>query len=123
MKNKNELNYKQLKMTCDPNMFKFETTDNLEPITSGIGQDRGIKALEFGINVNIKGYNIYLEGPSGVEKTMNTKNYLRKIAKKKKVPQDWCYIYNFNNPNEPIAVSLTAGHGKEFKEDMESFIK
>ena len=112
MKNKNELNYKQLKMTCDPNMFKFETTDNLEPITSGIGQDRGIKALEFGINVNIKGYNIYLEGPSGVGKTMYTKNYLRKIAKKKKVPQDWCYIYNFNNPNEPIAVSLTAGHGK-----------
>lgn len=123
MKNKNELSYKKLKMTCDPNIFKFETTENLEPITTGIGQDRGIKALEFGINVNIKGYNIYLEGPSGVGKTMYTKNYLRKIAKKKRVPQDWCYIYNFNNPNEPIAVSLQAGHGKEFKEDMESFIK
>ncbi len=123
MKNKNELNYKQLKMTCDPNVFKFDTTDNLESITTGIGQDRGIKALEFGISVNIKGYNIYIEGPSGVGKTMYTKNYLRKIAKKKKVPQDWCYIYNFNNPNEPIAVSLQAGHGKEFKEDMESFIK
>ena len=114
MKNKNELNYKQLKMTCDPNVFKFDTTDNLESITTGIGQDRGIKALEFGISVNIKGYNIYIEGPSGVGKTMYTKNYLRKIAKKKKVPQDLCYIYNFNNPNEPIAVSLQAGHGKEF---------
>ena len=123
MKNKNELSYKQLKMTCDPNIFKFETTENLESITTGIGQDRGIKALEFGINVNIKGYNIYLEGPSGVGKTMYTKNYLRKIAKKKRAPQDWCYIYNFNNPNEPIAVSLQAGHGKEFKEDMENFIK
>ena len=123
MKNKNELSYKQLKMTCNPDIFKFETTENLEPITTGIGQDRGIKALEFGINVDIKGYNIYLEGPSGVGKTMYTKNYLRKIAKKKKVPQDWCYIYNFNNPNEPIAVSLQAGHGKEFKEDMENFIK
>ncbi len=123
MKNKNELSYKKLKMTCDPNIFKFETTENLEPITTGIGQDRGIKALEFGINVDIKGYNIYLEGPSGVGKTMYTKNYLRKIAKKKRVPPDWCYIYNFNNPNEPIAVSLPAGHGKEFKEDMENFIK
>lgn len=123
MKNKNELNYKQLKVTCDPSIFKFETTENLKPITTGIGQDRGIKALEFGINVDIKGYNLYLEGPSGVGKTMYTKNYLRKIAKKKKVPQDWCYIYNFNNPNEPIAVSLPAGHGKEFKEDMENFTK
>ena len=99
MKNKNELNYKKLKMTCKPDIFKFETTENLESITTGIGQDRGIKALEFGMNVDIKGYNIYLEGPSGVGKTMYTKNYLDKIAKKKKVPQDWCYIYNFDNGN------------------------
>ncbi len=123
MKNKNELNYKQLKMMCDPNIFKFETTENLEPITTGIGQERGIKALEFGINVNIRGYNLYIEGPSGVGKTMYTKNYLNKIAKKQKVPNDWCYIYNFSNPNEPIAVSLPAGHGREFKNDMENFIK
>ena len=123
MKNKNELSYKDLKMTCDPNMFAFETTENLEHITTGIGQDRGIKALEFGINVDIKGYNLYVEGPSGVGKTMYTKNYLNKIAKNKKVPQDWCYIYNFNNPNEPIAVSLPAGQGKEFKEDMDDFIR
>ena len=123
MKNKNELNYKQLKMACDPDVFDFETTENLEPIATGIGQDRGIKALEFGINIDIKGYNLYLEGPTGVGKTMYTKNYLRKISKKKKTPPDWCYIYNFNNPNEPIAVSLSAGQGKEFKEDMANFIK
>lgn len=123
MKNKYELNYKKLKMVCDPEIFKFETTQELEPITAGIGQERGIKALEFGINVQAKGYNIYIEGPTGVGKTMYTKNYLNKIAPKKKVPQDWCYIYNFENPNEPIAVSLPAGQGKEFKDNMEGFIK
>ena len=123
MKNKNELSYKQLKRYCDPNIFEFETTENLESITSGIGQDKGIKALEFGVNVNIKGYNIYLEGPTGVGKTMYTRNYLNVVAPKKKTPPDWCYIYNFSNPNEPIAVSLPAGQGKEFQEDMESFIK
>ncbi len=123
MKNKNELNYKELKMTCNPNLFKFNTTEELEPIQSGIGQDRGIKALEFGLQVDVKGYNLYLEGPSGVGKTMYTKNYLDKIATKKKTPPDWCYIYNFDNPNEPIAVSLTAGQGKEFKESMDGFIK
>ena len=123
MKSKNELSYKNLKMTCNTDLFKFETTEELESIQSGIGQDRGIKALEFGLQVDVKGYNLYLEGPSGVGKTMYTKNYLDKISKKKKVPSDWCYIYNFNNPNEPIAVSLTAGQGREFKEDMDGFIK
>jgi len=123
MKEKNELSYRDLKMVCNQNMFKFETTEELEPINDGIGQERGIKALQFGINVDVKGYNIYMEGPSGVGKTMYAKNYLDAISTKKKVPNDWCYIYNFQNPNEPIAVSLPAGQGKEFKESMEGFIQ
>ena len=123
MKNQYELSYKSLKSTCNPNLFKFETTENLEPISTGIGQDRGIKALEFGLNVDINGYNLYIEGPSGVGKTMYTKHYLDSISKKKKIPQDWCYIYNFDNTNEPIAVSLPAGQGKEFRDAMDRFIK
>lgn len=123
MKEKNELSYRDLKMVCNQNMFHFDTTEELEPIKDGIGQERGIKALEFGINVDVKGYNIYMEGPNGVGKTMYAKNYLDSISIKKKVPNDWCYIYNFQNPNEPIAVSLPAGQGKEFKESMDGFIK
>jgi len=123
MKEKNELSYRDLKMVCNQNMFDFETTEDLEQINDGIGQERGIKALQFGINVDVKGYNIYMEGPSGVGKTMYAKNYLDSVAAKKKVPCDWCYIYNFQNPNEPIAVSLPAGQGKEFKESMDGFIQ
>ena len=123
MKNKNELNYKNLKISCDPSIFKFKTTEELDNIETGIGQERGIKALEFGLNVDINGYNLYLEGPAGVGKTMYTKHYLDKISKKQKTPCDWCYIYNFKNPNEPIALPLHAGQGKEFKEQMEVFIK
>ena len=123
MKNKNELNYKDLKMTCNPSIFNFDSTADLESIQEGIGQDRGIKALEFGLQVDVKGYNLYLEGPSGVGKTSYTRNYLNKLALKKKVPSDWCYVYNFDIPNEPIAVELPAGKGKEFKDDMDGFIK
>lgn len=122
MKKTNELSYKDLKMVCSPNQFEFESTDELDPIDTGIGQDRGIKALEFGLNVDVRGYNLYIEGPSGVGKTMYTKNYLNTISKKKKAPQDWCYIYNFDDPNEPIAVSLPAGGGKVFQEMMDHFI-
>lgn len=105
---KNELNHKQLKDYCNPDVFKFEDTSTISGIDTGIGQDRGIKALEFGLSVDVKGYNLYLEGPDGVGKTMYTKNYLNKISKKKKVPSDWCYIYNFDDPNEPIALPLAA---------------
>ena len=123
MKNKNELNYKDLKMNCNPNIFNFDSTAELEAIQDGIGQERGIKALEFGLQVDLKGYNLYLEGPSGVGKTSYTRNYLNKISAKKKIPSDWCYVYNFQNPNEPIAIEFPAGKGKEFKDDMDGFIK
>ena len=63
MKN-NELSYKDLKNICNPNIFKFETTDELDDSDLIYGQDRGIKALEFGISIDSKGYNLYLEGPS-----------------------------------------------------------
>ncbi len=124
MKKEKELSYKDLKDVCSPDMFKFEKVKEILDTTDLVyGQDRGIKALEFGVNVDIKGYNLYLEGPAGVGKTMYTKKFLQSKAIKEKVPNDWCYIYNFNDPNEPIAVSLPAGQGIIFKETMNSFIK
>lgn len=124
MRKRNELTAKDLKDVCNPNLFKFETTKELVDTSDLVyGQERGIKALEFGTDIDIKGYNLYLEGPSGVGKTMYTKKFLEKKAEKEKVPNDWVYIYNFENPNEPVAVSFPAGQGKVFQDTMEGFVK
>lgn len=120
---KNELTYKDLKNLCNPNIFDFETTDELTSDGVVYGQERGINALQFGLNINAKGYNLYIEGPSGVGKTMYTKKYVTEIASKQKTPDDWCYLYNFDNPNEPIAVSLPAGEGKTFATTMDAFVE
>jgi len=119
---KNELTYKQLKNLCNPSVFDFETTDELDNEGLVYGQERGINSLQFGLNIKAKGYNLYIEGPAGVGKTMYTKQYVTDMAQKQKTPDDWCYIYNFENPNEPIAVSLPAGEGKVFVQTMEAFI-
>ena len=124
MRRSNELLPKDLKDICNPNLFKFETTKELVDTNDLIyGQERGIRALDFGVGIDVKGYNLYLEGPSGVGKTMYTKKYLTAKAAKEKVPNDWCYIYNFEDPNAPIAISFPAGQGKIFKETMEGFVK
>ncbi len=117
-----ELNYTQLRKECDPATFKFKTTKEVPPYSGILGQSRGIKAFEFGVNVDVKGYNIYIEGSNGIGKTIYAKKYLSEFSKTKPVPDDWCYIYNFDNPNEPIALSLPAGQGKIFSTEMEEFI-
>ena len=123
MRKINELNYKDLKDICNPNIFKFERQMKLIDTTNLVyGQDRGIKALEFGVNVDLKGYNMYLEGPAGVGKTMYTKKFLQEKQKKKKFLNDWCYIYNFDNPNEPIAVHFLQVKEKYFKETMDEVL-
>lgn len=122
MRNNYEVEYKRLKYTCDPNVFNFETTEEIKSYYKGIGQARGIASLEFGLNVDTKGFNVYLEGPTGSGKTTYTKSYLYKISKRKRTPMDWCYVYNFEEPNEPKAISLPAGEGLNFKEAMEKFI-
>ena len=52
-----------------------------------------------------------------------TLSIIWRAFKKKKKTQDWCYIYNFDNPNEPIAIPLAASQGKEFRDAMDRFIK
>ena len=117
-----ELSFNQLKKACDPASFKFKTTKELEPFVGTIGQTRGIKAMDFGLNIDIKGYNMYLEGPTGIGKTIYARDRLNAVAKTKPVPDDWCYVYNFDNPNEPVAISLPAKMGKEFVADIDQFI-
>lgn len=118
-----ELNFKELKKECDPSFFKFKTTRELDPFDGAIGQARAIKAMEFGLNIDIKGYNIYIEGPTGIGKTIYAKNKLNELAKTKPVPDDWCYVFNFANNNEPVAINLPAGLGREFTNDMNQFIE
>ena len=125
MRKKNELTPKDLRDICSPDLFDFEDTKEVDQTNKELiyGQERGIKALQFGTDIDIKGYNLYLEGPSGVGKTMYTKRFLEEKATKEKVPNDWVYVYNFDNPNEPIAISFQAGLGKVFKSTMENFVK
>ena len=124
MRNINELAPKDLKDVCNPNQFKFETTKELEENDDLIfGQARAIKALNFGLDIDIHGYNIYVEGTTGIGKSVYTKKALVARAAKDKAPSDWCYIYNFDNPNVPLAISFPAGQGKVFQKTMETFVK
>jgi lon-related putative ATP-dependent protease len=64
-----------------------------------------------------------MSGLTGTGKTSYAISLIKKITKKTKVPDDWCYVYNFDKPNQPMVINLPAGKGKIFKKDMENFTK
>ncbi|WP_039764535.1 MULTISPECIES: Lon protease family protein [unclassified Caldicellulosiruptor] len=113
----------KLKRYVNLSEFNFTTTDEVEPLRSIIGQERARKAFEFGLKINTKGYNIYMCGPTGTGKTSFTESYLKEVANQKPAPNDWVYVYNFSNPDSPIAIGLPKGMGKVFKKDMSDFVE
>lgn len=118
-----ELSYKDLDYRCSEAAFPFRSTAELGAFEGIIGQERASKAMKFGLKMKMRGYNIYMSGPTGTGKTSFAKQIVNEMASTMSVPDDWCYIYNFKKPNQPMAINLPAGMGKEFQADMEAFVK
>lgn len=119
-----ELDYTQLKNGCNPEMFQFQSTREIDPLDEGvIGQERAVRAFDFGLKVKIKGYNIFMSGPSGTGKTTYAKTSTQRLAATEPVPCDWCYVYNFQNPRSPLALSFAPGLGKQFRDDMNELVQ
>lgn len=118
---KYKVNIKDLKCRELLKNFNFKSTEEIEPKQDIIGQDRAVKAIEFGLNMKQKGYNIYVAGMSGTGRNSYTNSLIRKNKINKKL-KDWVYVYNFKNANEPTALNFLAGEGKLFKKDIDDII-
>ena len=116
-----KLNSSELYRKCDISKFDFTTTADLEERLSALGQDRAISAVELGINIKSKGYNLFCLGPEGTGKTSLVKRILTKEGKLRKTPDDWAYVYNFEEPHKPIAINFNAGEAAKFQKEMEEF--
>src|SRR5688572_17236453 len=108
----------ELRRAVDPATLGFKTTDELHPITGLIGQDRALKAIQFGVNIKSHDFNIFVLGPPASGKTTAVKAHLGPKAAEAPTPSDWVYVYNFDNPNRPRALKLPHGRAKELASGM-----
>jgi len=113
----------RLRWFCDPAELPFETTERLQPQDGAIGQERGIAALEFGLEMESPGFNLFVAGPSGTGRTTAARTYAERRAAKRPVPDDWLYVYNFERPDHPLSLRLPAGAGARFRDDMAELVK
>jgi lon-related putative ATP-dependent protease len=117
------LSARQLRRTCDPAQFEFETTEALEDLNQMIGQERAVGAVRFGIGIQRDGYNLYALGPSGTGKRTTISQFLERKAAEEPVPSDWCYVNNFEDTHKPNTLELPPGKGLELREDMEQLVE
>ncbi|MDP6101839.1 MAG: AAA family ATPase [Dehalococcoidia bacterium] len=117
-----ELSPESLRSICDDSCLEFETTADLSPLQAIIGQQRAVQALEFGLDIEEKGFNIYAAGPLGTGKTTAITAFLQELAKSKEPPPDWCYVQNFRDPSQPRALQLPTGRGRDLQRDMRNLV-
>lgn len=107
---------------CNPDLLKYRTTEEVPPLEDTIGQERALSSIDFGLELTSKGFNIYVLGESGTGKLTTIKRLLSRKSENEPAPPDWCYVYNFKDHDNPIALSLSAGKGVEFKKEMDNLI-
>ncbi len=113
----------RLRSVCPPEVFTFETTREVPPLDTIIGQKRAVRALEFGLGIQEKGYNIFVAGAPGTGKTTAVRRFLEVVARQKPAPDDWCYVNNFADPHQPTALRLPPANASEFKSDMHNLLE
>ncbi|HHX73323.1 MAG TPA: AAA family ATPase [Firmicutes bacterium] len=113
----------ELRLNCDPAQFEFETTETLAPLEGIIGQERAVRAMEFGLKIKRHGYNIFMTGQTGTGKNSYAQTLVSEIAAGEEVPLDWCYVYNFADPGHPKALCLPSGQGSVFVREMEELVE
>lgn len=118
-----KLSAEQLRHEPKPAIFNFSSTEELPQLEIIIGQERALRAISFGVNIKSQGYHMYALGPVGTGKKTIIRKFLKTDAEAKAVPDDWLYVNNFNDSDNPKALRLPAGRGRELRDDLDRLVK
>ncbi len=104
------------------NKIDWKKLREREPSKPLIGQERALKALEFGIGNKRGGFNIYVSGYPGSGKSKAVNHFLEEKAKLEVTPDDWCYVNNFQDSFYPKKLRLPNGGGQTFNIEVQQLI-
>jgi predicted ATP-dependent protease len=107
-----------LRAVIDPKSLGFKSTAELKPPEGLIGQERALKALEFGLAMPGPEFNVFVVGPPSSGRRTSVKATLNKVAKDRETPPDWAYVHNFADPDRPRALKLPHGQGRKLRAAM-----
>ena len=120
---KKRLDVKQIRNRIAPDKFEFQTTSDIDPLVGTVGQERALEALEDGLQMKMNGFNVYACGETGTGRNSTVRAHVDAMAKGMPTPNDWVYVFNFDNHDSPNAIRLPAGKARELAEDMDELIE
>ncbi len=118
-KNKHGLSPSDLTSTVPESWLPFTNTARLPPHSGVICQDRAMRAVDAGLAIRTRGFNLFAAGEAGSGKTSTLVQLLEQRAAALPIPEDLCYVYDFRAPDRPRPIRLPAGQGRQLAREME----
>ncbi len=107
---------------CDPDSLGFETTDEIAPLAEMIGQERAVSALELALTIEDPGFNLFISGLPGTGRNTALRGHVERLALRRPIPPDWGYVHNFQDPSQPVPISLPCGWMQALAADMDELV-
>ncbi len=118
-----KLESEELAWSCPDEWLSWQASNEIEPASTIVGQDRAVEAIAFGLAMRGIGYNVFVTGLSGTGRLTTIKQFLEHIDGDPTIPDDVCFVHNFRNPEEPNALFIEAGAGRRLRDGMENLIE
>jgi ATP-dependent Lon protease len=112
------LTCEQLRWRCDQTLLSFETTEQVDPATSILGQPAAQDALMFGLQCDAPGQNIYVRGARGTGRLTMVRRLLDRLQPTTEAKRDFCYVHNFKRPDHPRLIVLAPATAPAFRKKV-----
>lgn len=112
----------QLRWQCSPRLIGVSSTSKVKPSKEIIGQQRAQRSLRLGLEMKHQGYNVFVTGFSGTGRMTTIKRLLSEFERKSVALIDRCYVHNFRNTDQPTLITLPAGQGRIFRDEMSTML-
>lgn len=112
----------KLRWRCHPETLGITSMEHVKPLKEIIGQNRALRALQLGLEIKHRGYNIFATGLPGTGKTTTISRMLHDYETRQAELNDKVYVHNFRDPDSPMIITLPAGKGLDLKKDMENVV-
>ncbi|WP_027340587.1 Lon protease family protein [Halonatronum saccharophilum] len=104
---------------CSLDDFSCIIDEELKGYREIIGQKRGLKAMDLGLNIHKEGYNIFVVNFAEKKELEYLVSLIKKKARKREKAYDLLYAYDFNNHRQAKLLKLPGGLGRKFKGELE----